>query len=121
MQIILTFGLEKEKLKAVRDAAQKGGSYIKEVSRRDYGQKLGTLAGIDGFFKEKNFYNGPDFPMEMIVFSGMDSTQVDAFLANYNQTGIEPVPLKAVITPHNLFWTADQLFHELFDEHMNFI
>lgn len=121
MQIILTFGLEKNKLRAVRNAAQKSNIYIKEISRRDYGQKLGTLAGIDGFSKEKNFYNGPDFPLEMMVFSGIDSAQLDTFLADYKQTGSDPVPLKAVLTPHNLFWTADKLFQELWDEHLRFI
>ncbi len=52
-QIILTFGLGKEKIKVVRSIAQKNRIQIKEISRKDYNQKLGALAGIQGFAKEK--------------------------------------------------------------------
>ena len=50
-QIILTFGLKKEKLRAVRSAALKNRMQVKEISRINYGQKLGFLAGIQGFRK----------------------------------------------------------------------
>ena len=119
-QIILTFGLGKEKIKVVRSIAQKNRIQIKEISRKDYNQKLGALAGIQGFAKEKVIYNSPDFPLEMIVFSGIDSAQIDTFLADYKQTGAQPVPLKAVITQHNIFWTAENLYKELLKEHMHF-
>jgi len=119
-QIILTFGLGKEKIKVVRSIAQKNRIQIKEISRKDYNQKLGALAGIQGFAKEKVIYNGPDFPLEMIVFSGIDSAQIDSFLADYKQTGAQPVPLKAIITPQNIFWTVETLFKELWKEHLSF-
>ena len=120
-QIILTFGLEKEKLRAVRITAQRNQIQVKEISRRDYSQKLGALAGIQGFSKEKVNYNGPDFPLEMMVFSGIDSAQMDTFLADYKKIGAQPVPLKAIITPHNIFWTAEALFKELWKEHLHFL
>lgn len=119
-QIILTFGVGKEKIKVVRSIAQKNRIQIKEISRKDYNQKLGALAGIQGFAKEKVIYNGPDFPLEMIVFSGIDSAQIDTFLADYKQTGAQPVPLKAIITPQNIFWTVETLFKELWKEHLSF-
>lgn len=119
-QIILTFGLGKEKIKVVRSIAQKNRIQIKEISRKDYNQNLGALAGIQGFAKEKVIYNGPDFPLEMIVFSGIDSAQIDTFLADYKQTGAQPVPLKAIITPQNIFWTVETLFKELWKEHLSF-
>ena len=119
-QIILTFGLGKEKIKVVRSIAQKNRIQIKEISRKDYNQKLGALAGIQGFAKEKVIYNGPDFPLEMIVFYGIDSAQIDTFLADYKQTGAQPVPLKAIITPQNIFWTVETLFKELWKEHLSF-
>ena len=119
-QIILTFGLGKEKIKVVRSIAQKNRIQIKEISRKDYNQKLGALAGIQGFAIEKVIYNGPDFPLEMIVFSGIDSAQIDTFLADYKQTGAQPVPLKAIITPQNIFWTVETLFKELWKEHLSF-
>ena len=120
-QLILTFGLEKEKLRAVRNSASNSGMLVKEISRINYGQKLGFLAGIQGFHKEKTNYIGPDFPLGMMVFSGTDSTQMDAFLADYKQTGAASIPLKAIITPHNIFWTAEALYKELWKEHLHFI
>lgn len=120
-QIILTFGLEKEKFRAVRITAQRNQIQVKEISRKDYSQKLGALAGIQGFAKEKVIYNGPDFPLEMMVFSGIDSAQIDAFLADYKQTGAQTVPLKAIITPQNIFWTVEALFKELWKEHLHFL
>ena len=47
----------------------------------------------------------------------MDSEQVDVFLVEYKKTGLPAVGLKAVMTPHNVFWTADALFRELMKEH----
>ena len=98
-QIILTFGLGKEKIKVVRSIAQKNRIQIKEISRKDYNQKLGSLAGIQGFAKEKVIYNGPDFPLEMIVFSGIDSAQIDSFLADYKQTGAQTQGISSSLQP----------------------
>lgn len=120
-QIILTFGLEKEKLRAVRSTALKNGMQVKEISRINYGQKLGFLAGIQGFHKEKTNYIGPDFPLEMMVFSGTDSTQMDAFLADYKQTGAASIPLKAIITPHNTSGLQKHISMSCLKKHLRFI
>ena len=121
MAVILLFGLKKEKEKVVRAVAQKLGANVTEVARKDYGQKLGVLAGIKGFLKEKKQYDGPDFATEMMVVSGMNPQQVDAFLAEYKATGGQPVALKAIVTSHNVFWTADALFRELVKEHFRLV
>lgn len=118
MAKILLFGVSTQKDRAVRVAAEKIGVDVTTVNRRDYGQKIGTLAEISGFHKNGKIYSGPDFAMEMLVFSGMDSQQVDAFLAEYKATGLPPVALKAIVTPYNVSWTADALLRELMKEHI---
>ena len=118
MAKILLFGVSTQKDRAVRVAAEKIGVDVTAVNRRDYGQKIGTLAEISGFHKNGKIYNGPDFAMEMLVFSGMDSQRVDAFLAEYKATGLPPVALKAIVTPYNVSWTADALLRELMKEHI---
>ena len=55
--------------------------------------------------------------MEMLVFSGMNQQQVDSFLKEYRNRGIEQIGCKAIITPDNVFWTAEKLFRELLKEH----
>lgn len=117
-QFILMFGLDKKKEAAVRSAATVIGATVVDVPRKDYSQKLGALAKVQGFSREKIVYNGLDFPAEMLVFSGMNSTQVDAFLAEYKKQGVPAIGLKAIVTPHNVFWTPEALFKELLREHM---
>lgn len=118
MADILTFGLKKEKYSAVCAVAKKIGANVTGVARKDYGQKIGAIAGIQGFSKDRTTYTGPDFMAEMIVFSGLNQQQMDTFLAEYKATGEQPVPLKAIITPYNISWTADALFRELMKEHL---
>lgn len=117
MADILTFGLNNEKQLALCTVAKKIGVNVTDVARKDYGQKIGALAGIQGFSKERKSFDGPDFAAEMIVFSGMNPQQVDMFLAEYKATGEQPIALKAIITPYNVSWTADALFRELMKEH----
>lgn len=118
MADILTFGLKKEKYSAVCAVAKKIGANVTDVARKDYGQKIGAIAGIQGFAKDRTTYTGPDFMAEMIVFSSLNQQQMDTFLAEYKATGEQPVPLKAIITPYNISWTADALFRELMKEHL---
>ena len=95
MAKILLFGVSTQKDRAVRVAAEKIGVDVTAVNRRDYGQKIGTLAEISGFHKNGKIYNGPDFA-----------------------TGLPPVALKAIVTPYNVSWTADALLRELMKEHI---
>ena len=60
----------------------------------------------------------PEFPAEMLIFSEMNSDQVDVFLAEYKKSGVEPIALKAVITGNNIFWTAERTQKELLREHL---
>ena len=55
----------------------------------------------------------------MMVFSNM-ADMLDQFLSEYKKAGIPPIGLKAVITPHNIFWSAEDLYKELFKEHQYF-
>ncbi|MCI9067380.1 MAG: DUF3783 domain-containing protein [Lachnospiraceae bacterium] len=115
---VLTFKLEHTKDAAVASICRKLDIRKIEVPVEDYGQKLGCLAGISGFPKEKIPYGKAPFPKEMLVFSGMDSEHLDAFLSEYKKTALPAIGLKAVVTSHNIFWTAEALFAELMKEHL---
>lgn len=76
-------------------------------------------AGADtGIYQRGKKYDGPEFPAEMLIFSEMNSDQVDVFLAEYKKAGVEPIALKAVITGNNIFWTAERTQKELLREHL---
>ena len=119
-QMVLCFQLSKEKEQAVGDVCRKLGICQRKVTGGEYNQKLGFLAGIEGFNKEPGASVKGTLPGEMLVFSGIDSDGVDAFLAAYKETGAAPVGLKAILTPHNVFWCVEQLYQELMKEYMMF-
>ena len=110
--------LDIEKSGKIKSPVQNLGISVQQVEKSDYGQKLGAIAGITGFKKDGSRYSGADFPAELLVFSGINSSQMDIFLAEYKKAAIEPIGCKAVVTPDNVFWSADKLFREIFREHL---
>ena len=117
-QTILLFRINRDKYAVIQNVCRTLGIRIIDVARKDYSQKLGTLAQIQGFTREAKKYDGPEFPAEMLIFSEMNSDQVDVFLAEYKKSGVEPIALKAVITDNNIFWTAERTQKELLREHL---
>lgn len=114
---ILLFHVEQKKAGQIERVCQNLGICISKIKPSSYSQKLGYLAGISGFNRRNTVYSGSDFPSEMMVFSGMDSDMLDHFLDEYKKASIPPIGLKAVLTPHNIFWSAKELYQELFKEH----
>ncbi len=119
-QMVLCFQLSKEKEQAVGDVCRKLGIRQRKVTGGEYNQKLGFLAGVDGFNKEPGASVKGALSGEMLVFSGIDSDGVGAFLTAYKETGTATVGLKAILTPHNVFWSVEQLYQELMKEHVMF-
>lgn len=117
---ILLFHINPGKAKQLERICNRFKIQIVRVKPASYKQKLGYLAGITEFSRENTAYTGPDFPTEMLVFSGMDSEMIDTFLDQYKKASIPPIGLKAIITQHNIFWTAEELYKELLKEHSKF-
>ena len=115
MAVILAYELTREKAELLKQLGQKTKAEIKLVPVSSYGETLGYLAGIFGF--RRNGKGGAAFGQEMLVFSGMDEDSLDQFLEEWKQGGLPAPGLKAVITPHNIFWNSTQLFEELKKEH----
>lgn len=117
---ILLFHVASSKEKKIKSICRRLGIGLVTIPSRSYGQKLGFLAGITGFKRENAVYQGGDFPEEMLLFSGVTSEKMDEFLAAYKEMKLEPIDRKAVVTPHNIFWTPEQLYQELEKEHQSF-
>lgn len=117
---ILLFRVANEKELKIQEICREQDISVRKIPQKDYGQKMGYLAGIQGFKKENQVYKGGELPVEMLVFSGMDSDQLDEFLKAYRERGIAPIGCKAVLTANNLFWTAEKLFQELLKEQLQF-
>lgn len=114
---ILLFHVEQDKAGKIESICRKLNIHTSRIKPFLYSQKLGYLAGISGFYRGNTVYTGPDFSSEMMVFSGINSDMLDRFLKEYKRASIPPIGLKAVLTTHNIFWSAEDLYKELFKEH----
>lgn len=114
---VLLFQVEKEKKKQIVALCRTLEITPVIISRGQYEESLGALAGIDGFTLSGKGYGGPPLDTDMMVFSGISSDALDIFLKEYKRAEIAPIPLKAVLTKHNIFWNARQLYDELYKEH----
>ena len=86
------------------------------VSSSNYGDPLGYVAGITGFKKSGTRDTEGKLGSEMLVFCGLDREAMDLLLAGLRERKLQ-IPLKAVITPHNIQWTSRMLYQELKKEH----
>ena len=87
MKKILMFHMDLDRARQARKVCDRIGAEAVEISRSDYCQELGYLAGIIGFEKKKEIYMGPELAGEMLVLSGLDDRGIDAFLAAWKEQG----------------------------------
>lgn len=117
---VLLFHVKKEKRLQIENLCRGLEMKAIAVEYKQYLEPLGVIAGIQEIPKSGKVYQGMDFPMEMMVFSGIHQELLDVFLQKYRELHIEPIALKAILTPTNVFWNAEQLYQELLKEHMSF-
>lgn len=117
---LLLFHIAAEKRSRIEALCRELEIQTVAVALKQYGECLGALAGVPGIPAARKEYQGEELAGEMLVFSGINQQELDTFLKKYRERSIEPVELKAVITPHNIFWSAGQLYEELFKEHCAF-
>ena len=82
------------------------------IAPGDAGQAVGALAGLSAGAPVEKLPAGYALP-EVLIFSGDAGEALDVFLAAYREAGIEPIALKAVVTPHNTAWSVRALVEEL--------
>ena len=87
------------------------------VHPEEYHLTLGQLAA-----GEKSGPGLPSAPINqpMMIFCGMNQSDLTRFLALNRELGGPQVSLKAMLTPTNQNWTTMQLFTELKEEHAYF-
>lgn len=130
-----TNAADKEKEKAVRmmkSVLVRMGVRIKNIGPEQVLEKVGYLAGIEGFTslskdeqqnndKKKNGQEKlPVLSRDVLVMKNFTSSRIDSLLAGLRKAGVPKIELKAVITPQNAEWTFYQLYQELEKEHESF-
>lgn len=71
---------------------------------------------LNGDFVIDNAQKAGAANQEILLFSNLTENKLDEFLSAYKTAGIEPVSLKAVVTPINEKWTIEELAEELMKE-----
>lgn len=93
------------------------GLQIRSISKEQYGEPIGALAGVPGYTLTGEAYTGEGFEDEMILMKGFTNQMLDAFLRGFRTMKIAPVALKAVLTEANCGWNSMELHEELVKEH----
>ena len=115
--ILLFNAPEKEALLKIEMALFPPHIRIKRISRDDYNQPLGFLAGIKDAEPAQGRYEGPELPAPMFLFCFLSENRLNQVLAALRRSGAGPFPYKAVLTPTNSSWTAPDCFQEIRREH----
>ena len=111
---VLAFHMEDDRADAVKRVCEASGLEMVRVMPASENAPLGLLAQADGWMSKSLMSSQPDYVAitdEMIVICGLDSKEMDRFLAGLRTIGT--VRLKAVLTPQNAVWNGLQLFGEL--------
>lgn len=81
------------------------------------GETLGFLVHLEGFDPQTEIKNTPSIPEEVLILHNFSSERLNVFLRALKKAGIPPIPLKAMVTQHNVKWTFSALVEELRQEH----
>ena len=118
MPVILAVHFPAKKLAKLRMAAMRLGAKVRVVEKWEYLNAVGALTGdLDSF---ESFYDGEDFPGELLVFAHFSDAQLNLFLQAIRAAKLPPVALKAVLTDENKGWNVLELREEL-QKQLNFM
>lgn len=114
--LVLTFNLPEAAFARIRALAETIDVRVEAVPPGNFALPIGALLGLP--------VRPPDVPSEgggfsdpMLVMCNLDEAQFNRFLQMLREPGLPRIPLKAVLTPHNVGWNALQLHGELSREH----
>jgi hypothetical protein len=117
-EIVLLYNLDNtDKGRKVKFTLIRLGIRIKNISKEQYNQAVGALAGMKEHTLVDEDYTGEGFEEEMIVMKGLSSSRIDQMLLQFRKNDISKINLKAIITPSNQTWNSIQLYEEIKKEH----
>ena len=107
--------IDMDKARALRFslAAMALGVRVKLIDKADNGQTLGALCGLEEGAPSPT---ARPVPEEMLLFAFVPEALFSRLLKALRETGLAPVRLKAVLTPHNRGWDCAALCAALRDE-----
>lgn len=116
--VVLLYNLNNtEKERKIKFVLIRMGIKIRTISKSDYLQPIGALAGIPNVEPINELYTEDGFSDEMLVMKGFSESLLDQMLIRFRKEHIQKINLKAVITPTNQTWNSLELYKELKKEH----
>lgn len=116
--VVLLYNLNNtEKERKIKFVLIRMGIKIRTVSKSDYLQPIGVLAGIPTIKPIEELYTEDGFSDEMLVMKGFSEPLLDQMLIRFRKENIQKINLKAVITTTNQTWNSLELYKELKKEH----
>ncbi|MCQ2452727.1 MAG: DUF3783 domain-containing protein [Oscillospiraceae bacterium] len=119
MELVLLYTTNKDKAAAIEKLCGRLGFQFRRLTPMDIG--CAVAAVVSGDYK---FPLGRKAPLpaaysqpELLVFSGLKDKSLDRFLQQYKKEELQPIALKAVVTPFNCNWTIYDLTQQLQREH----
>lgn len=100
----------------VRNTIRVCGAACQTLHAQDSVQVLGFLLGLDGYTQNQNPAADNLAVGEALIFYNFTKQELDRLLSALKRAGIT-IPLKAVVTEHNINWTVTALIGELEQEH----
>jgi len=82
------------------------GIHVKEVREEEWGQSLAALCSLAPMASNPPRVMVTD---KMLIFAHFPNALLDRFLMEMKKNRLEPIRLKAVLTPHNQGWNCGQL------------
>ena len=115
--ILLFHAPEKKELLKIQKALLPLHIRVRTISREQYCQSLGFLAGMKDFSPTTETYEGDDLPAPFFVFCFLAEQRLDQVLFALRKCGSGPYPYKAILTPSNCEWDILTCFEEIRKEH----
>ena len=127
-EVALLYNMDGDKARKLKMIFVQNGIKIKTVTKDDYLTELGVLTGVLTEEEAKQTPEDIEWPEnqecldvyeffeEMLVMKGIFGKRLDILLGAMRRMKVT-VPLKAVVTEHNMYWNSIQLYHEIKKEH----
>lgn len=115
-QVLLYNCKDRERLRTVQRYLKKSGVAVRLITAPEFLHPLGYLFEIPGFSPCPLFNMGRNFSEEMLVMKDFSEERLNQFLDFFRENHLEPIKLKAVLTPVTQYWSSLKLYDELLRE-----
>lgn len=118
-ECILLFGFDQIRQRKLAARLLPARFRVRVVKEGELDLPVGFLAGIEELTPDtaEQKLSAAVLDAPMILMAGVTSDRLDQVIRAVKQSGIGPVPYKAVLTETNQSWKAAELLEELKKEH----